>query len=99
MARVLGPGVKVRMTRQQVLTHHPPPEFRVVLDESVLRRQVSGGKVMCTELRCRKAHVAEQRWQTIRFALDSWARTALLCVITLVTSVPVGLLAWLIHRG
>jgi Domain of unknown function (DUF5753) len=86
------------MIRQQAWTHRPPLEFHVVLDESVLHRQVGGGEVMFTELKCRKAYVAEQRWRTIRFALESWARTARLCVITLVLSVPVGLLAWLIHR-
>ncbi len=41
---------------------------------------------------------ADQRWQTIQFALGSWAKTARLCVIMLVMSVPVDVLAWLIHR-
>jgi hypothetical protein len=85
------------MTRQQILTGDPPPRLRVVVDESVLRREV-GPEIMCTELKCRKTHAAEQRWQTIRFALESWDRTARLCVITLVMSVPVDTLAWLLHR-
>jgi hypothetical protein len=41
---------------------------------------------------------ADQRWQTIRFALESWAKTARLCVIVLVMSVPVDALAWLALR-
>ncbi len=53
---------------------------------------------MDNQLQHLNRHAAEQRWQTIRFALESWARTARLCVIMLVTSVPVDTLAWLIHR-
>jgi hypothetical protein len=80
------------MIRQQALTHRPPPEFHVVLDESVLHRQVGGGEVMFTELKCRKAYVAEQRWRTIRVRPGKLGPDRL-CVITLVMSVPVDLLA------
>lgn len=36
------------------------------------------------------------KWQTVRSALDSWDRTARLCVICLAADIPVGLLAWLV---
>jgi len=86
------------MIRQEVLTRDLPPEFCALLDESVLHRLVGGGVVMDNQLQHPTRHAAEQRWQTIRFALESWARTARLCVIMLVTSVPVDILAWLIQR-
>jgi hypothetical protein len=81
-----------------MLTFNPPLELSAVLDESVLQRRVGGRAVMDTQLQQLKRHAVEQRWQTIRFALESWARTARLCVIVLVISVPVDTLAWLIHR-
>jgi hypothetical protein len=74
------------MIRQQVLPRDPPPELSAVLDESVLHRRVDGRAVMDTQLQQLKRHAVEQRWQTIRFALESWARTARLCVIVLVMS-------------
>ena len=37
------------------------------------------------------------RWETIRSALDSNARTARLCVIILVTSIPPAVVTYLIH--
>ena len=86
------------MIRPEVLTRDPPLELAVLIDESVLRRRIGGRAVMENQLQHLKRHAAEQRWQTIRFALESWARTARLCVIMLVTSVPVDTLAWLIHR-
>ena len=86
------------MIRQEILIGDPPLGLRVVIDESVLPREVGGPEIMCIELKCRKAHAAEQRWQTIQFALESWAMTVRLCVITLVMSVPVDTLAWLLHR-
>jgi hypothetical protein len=70
----------------------------VVIDKAVLRREIGGLEIMCSDVKCRKMHAAEQRWQTIRFALESWARTARLCVITLVMSVPAEILAWLLHH-
>lgn len=42
--------VRVRMTRQQVLTKSNPLELTVVLDESVLRHQVGGPAVMKKQL-------------------------------------------------
>jgi hypothetical protein len=86
------------MIRQEALIRDPPLELSAVMDESVLRQRVGGRAVMDNQLQHLKRHAAEQRWQTIRFALESWARTARLCVIMLVTSVPVDTLAWLIHR-
>jgi len=38
------------------------------------------------------------KWDTIRYALDSNARTLRLCLIVLVASIPSGLLASLIRR-
>jgi hypothetical protein len=38
------------------------------------------------------------RWGTIRYALDSTARTLRLCAIILVSGIPPGLLALLIRR-
>ena len=44
-------------------------------------------------------HSGEHRWQTIRYALDSNARTARFCVIMLVASIPPeGLIVLLIRR-
>jgi hypothetical protein len=42
--------------------------------------------------------VVANKWETIRYALDSTARTVRLCIIVLVASVPPGILAFLIHR-
>jgi transcriptional regulator with XRE-family HTH domain len=39
-----------RMTRQRILTSDNPPRFRVVIDESVLRRVVGGPAVMKEQL-------------------------------------------------
>jgi hypothetical protein len=36
--------------------------------------------------------------RTVRSALDSWERTARLCVIYLALNVPLDVLAWLIRR-
>jgi hypothetical protein len=41
---------------------------------------------------------AAHRWETIRYALESNARTARLCVIMLVASIPPGLLMMLVRR-
>jgi hypothetical protein len=41
---------------------------------------------------------AGNRWGTIRYALDSTARTLRLCLIMLAASVPPALLALLIKR-
>lgn len=41
---------------------------------------------------------AAHRWETIRYALDSNARTVRLCVIMLVASIPPGLLLILVRR-
>jgi hypothetical protein len=86
------------MIWQEVLTRDPPLELAAVVDESVLRRRVGGRVDMDNQLQYLKRHAAEQRWLTIRFALENWARTARLCVIMLVMSVPVDTLAWLIRR-
>jgi len=43
-------------------------------------------------------HSAAHRWETIRYALESNARTARLCMIMLVAAVPPGLLALLLRR-
>jgi hypothetical protein len=81
-----------------VLTRDPPLELHVMLDEAVLRRRVGGGVVMDAQLQHLKTRAVEQRWQTIRFALESWARTARLCVIMLVMSAPVDTIIWLVLR-
>lgn len=41
---------------------------------------------------------AASRWQTIRYALDSNARTLRLCLIMIVASVPPSVLAWLVRH-
>ncbi len=38
------------------------------------------------------------RWRTVQFALDSWSRTARLCLIYLTMNAPVGVLAMMIKR-
>lgn len=39
-----------------------------------------------------------EKWRTVRFALDNWSRTARLCVIFLTLNVPVEILMWLIRH-
>lgn len=90
--------VRIRLIRQQVLARFPPFGLSVVLDESVLHRQVGGRAFMNEQLPRLSMRAVEQKWQTIRFALESWSRTARLCVIMLVMSVPVDTLAWLVLR-
>lgn len=43
--------IRVRSGRQSLLTQDEPIDFRVVLDEAVLRRPVGGSIVMCQQLR------------------------------------------------
>lgn len=43
--------VRVRCGRQSLLTQDEPIDFRVVLDEAVLRRPVGGAAVMCGQFR------------------------------------------------
>jgi hypothetical protein len=38
------------------------------------------------------------KWGTVGTALDSWSRTARLCLIYLTLNVPVDVLAWLIRH-
>jgi len=45
------------------------------------------------DTRCRADH---DRWVTIRYALDSNARTVRLCIITVVTAVPPAVITWLL---
>ncbi len=47
--------VEIRMQRQELLTQAHPPQLWFVLDESVIRRQVGGPKVLAAQL----AHIAE----------------------------------------
>lgn len=42
--------VKVRMRRQQVLEEEVRPDYRVLLDEAVLRRHIGGPKIMAVQL-------------------------------------------------
>ena len=42
--------VALRLARQQLLSRPEPPEYWVVLDETVLRRPVGGRKVMRAQL-------------------------------------------------
>lgn len=42
--------VSVRMARQAVLTREPPPRLWVILDESILRRQIGGQDLMRRQL-------------------------------------------------
>jgi hypothetical protein len=42
---------------------------------------------------CKADH---DRWATIRYALDSNARTVRLCIITVVTAVPLAVITWLL---
>jgi hypothetical protein len=46
----IGQRVAVRMARQAVLGRNPPPQFRVVLDEAVLRRPIGGVDVLRRQL-------------------------------------------------
>lgn len=46
----------------------------------------------------RAAPASGNRWATIRYALDSNARTLRLCLILVAASVPPGLIAILIRR-
>ena len=41
---------------------------------------------------------ANEKWQTVRSALDSWSRTFCLCLICLSVNVPVDVLAWLVKH-
>ena len=54
-ARDIERGVQLRMGRQAVLDRPDPPDLRVVLDESALRRHVGGPAVMRDQLK----HLAE----------------------------------------
>ncbi len=38
------------------------------------------------------------KWQTVRYALDSWSRTVRLCLIVLAMQAPVTVLIWLIKH-
>lgn len=42
--------IEVRATRQHILTRHDPVEYRAVIDEAVLRREVGGADVMRPQL-------------------------------------------------
>ncbi|MFB4301629.1 Scr1 family TA system antitoxin-like transcriptional regulator [Actinomadura sp. NTSP31] len=42
--------IATRMKRQELLTRKPPPLISVVLEESILYREVGSGKVMCEQL-------------------------------------------------
>jgi len=55
---ILERRLQVRMIRQEILTRDPPLELSVVLDESVLLKNVGGREVMRTQLR-RLAAVSE----------------------------------------
>lgn len=39
-----------------------------------------------------------ERWQTLRYAIDGWGRTLRLCTILIVTAVPPALVALLVRR-
>lgn len=43
--------VAARLARQEILTHWPPPMVTAVIDEAVLRREISGRKVQHGQLR------------------------------------------------
>jgi transcriptional regulator with XRE-family HTH domain len=47
---ILGQRVEARMMRQKLLFQPKPPKYRVLLDESVLHRQVGGAAVMKAQL-------------------------------------------------
>jgi hypothetical protein len=53
--RITGKEVEVRMARQERLASDDPPEFWVVLNEAVVRRNVGGNTVMRNQL----GHLAE----------------------------------------
>jgi hypothetical protein len=46
----------------------------------------------------RQSDAPAGRWETIRSALDSNARTARLCLIILATGTPPAVIIFLIHR-
>ena len=39
-----------------------------------------------------------ERWRTVRYAIDGWGKTLRLCVILLVASVPPTVIALLVRR-
>jgi hypothetical protein len=43
-------AIEARLTRQKLLTQSVPPQFHVILDEAVLRRNVGGSRVMRSQL-------------------------------------------------
>lgn len=49
-ANVLAERVEVRLQRQSLLEREPPPRYRAIIDEAVLRRQVGGSQVMGAQL-------------------------------------------------
>ena len=53
---------------------------------------------MSVYLRRESRQIAASKWGTIRYAIGSTARTIRLCTIILVTSIPPGLVALIIHH-
>ncbi len=53
---------------------------------------------MSLHFRGQPCQVATNRWDTIRFPLDSTARTIRLCIIVIVATVPLGILGLLSRR-
>jgi transcriptional regulator with XRE-family HTH domain len=70
---LVGQRVAVRMARQAVLTHQPPPRLWAILDEAVLRRPIGGPDVMRRQL-LRLVEASERPMITIQvvpFAVGS----------------------------
>jgi transcriptional regulator with XRE-family HTH domain len=57
--------IAVRLARQAVLIHEPPPTYRAVLDEAVLRRPVGGADVQRRQM-LRLVEASERRGITIQ---------------------------------
>lgn len=64
-ARDVARRVEVRLARQQVLAGENRPQFRAIMDESVIRRSVGGRAVMCQQLKHLIA-VGEQGLATVQ---------------------------------
>ena len=72
---VVAQRVEARMRRQQLLVQERPPQYRALLDEAVLRRQVGGPTVMKTQLGTILTAVADERAvvQVIPFSVGAHA--------------------------
>lgn len=76
-AAVLEQRIEARLRRQELLERQPPPRYRALLDEAVLRRQVGGPAVMQAQLGKILMCVADEKAtvQVIPFDVGAHAST------------------------